>query len=102
MQNNYYNNYTSINVYKNSSISSGLTTQILYGEKFKIIKKTRNWWKIKLNDDKYIGFIKKKKFKKKITYYYKVSSLKADIYNSPSPKKKIKVQTLFCIKNFIY
>ena len=31
-----------------------------------------------------------KKFNKKITYYYKVSSLKADIYNSPYLKKKIK------------
>ena len=66
MQNSYYNNYTSINVYKNNSISSGLTTQILYGEKFKLIKKTGDWWKIKLNSDKYIGFIKKKKFKKKL------------------------------------
>ena len=65
MQNSYYNNYTSINVYKNNSTSSGLATQMLYGEKFKIIKKNRDWWKIKLNNDKYIGFIKKKKFKKK-------------------------------------
>jgi uncharacterized protein YgiM (DUF1202 family) len=66
VQNSYYNNYTSINVYKNNSISSGLTTQILYGEKFKLIKKTRDWWKIKLNSDKYIGFIKKKNLKKKL------------------------------------
>ena len=68
---------------------------MLYGEKFKIIKKKRDWWKIKLNNDKYIGFIKKKKFKKKITYYYKVSSLKADIYNSPFPKKKINLKLSF-------
>ena len=66
MQNSYYNNYTSINVYKNNSISSGLTTQILYGEKFKLIKKTMDWWKIKLKNDKYIGFIKKKNLKKKL------------------------------------
>ena len=49
------------NLWKNNSVTSGLTTQILYGEKFKLIKKTRDWWKIKLNSDKYIGFIKKKK-----------------------------------------
>ena len=98
MQNSYYNNYTSINVYKNNSTSSGLATQMLYGEKFKIIKKKRDWWKIKLNNDKYIGFIKKKKFKKKITYYYKVSSLKADIYNSPFPKKKINLKLSFASK----
>jgi len=65
VQNSYYNNYTSINVYKNNSVTSGLTTQILYGEKFKIIRKIRDWWKIKLNNDKYLGFIKKKKIKKK-------------------------------------
>jgi len=98
VQNNYYNNYTSINVYKNNSTSSGLATQMLYGEKFKLIKKTRDWWKIKLNNDKYVGFIKKKKFKKKITYYYKVSSLKADIYNSPYLKKKIKHKLPFASK----
>ena len=97
MQNSYYNNYTSINVYKNNSVTSGLTTQILYGEKFKIIKKTRDWWKIKLNEDKYLGFIKKKKFKKKITHYYKVSSLKANIYNAPTVKKKNKKETSICI-----
>ena len=98
MQNSYYNNYTSINVYKNNSVTSGLTTQILYGEKFKIIRKTRDWWKIKLNNDKYLGFIKKKKFKKKITHYYKVSSLKANIYNAPTVKKKIKKKLLFASK----
>ena len=98
MQNSYYNNYTSINVYKNNSVTSDLTTQILYGEKFKIIKKIRDWWKIKLNDDQYVGFIKKKKFKKKITHYYKVSSLKANIYNVPSVKKKIKKKLLFSSK----
>ena len=64
MQNNYYNNYISINVYKNNSTSSGLTTQMLYGEKFKLIKKIGNWWKIILNEDQYIGFIKKKNLKK--------------------------------------
>ena len=98
MQNSYYNNYTSINVYKNNSVTSDLTTQILYGEKFKIIKKIRDWWKIKLNDDQYVGFIKKKKFKKKITHYYKVSSLKANIYNAPTVKKKIKNKLLFASK----
>ncbi len=98
MQNSYYNNYTSINVYKNNSVSSGLTTQMLYGEKFKIIKKNGDWWKIKLIEDKYIGFIKKKKFKKKITYYYKVSSLKANVYNAPSVKKKIRKKILFSSK----
>ena len=98
MQNNYYNNYISINVYKNNSTSSGLTTQMLYGEKFKLIKKVGNWWKIILSEDRYIGFIKKKKFKKKITYHYKVSCLKANIYNSPSSKKKIKNKLPFASK----
>jgi cell wall-associated NlpC family hydrolase len=98
VQNNYYNNYTSINIYKNNSASSELSTQMLYGEKFKLIKKNGDWWKIILNDDKYIVYIKKKKFKKKITYHYKISCLKANIYNSPSNKKKIKNKLPFASK----
>ena len=63
---------------------------MLYGEKFKIIKKTGDWWKIKLIEDKYIGFIKKKKFKKKITYYYKVSTINSSGTSVASPSGNAK------------
>ena len=50
-----------INVYKKKSIKSKLiVTQLLYGDSFKIIKKTGYWIKIKNNLDGYVGFIKKK------------------------------------------
>jgi len=59
---NYFSNYNIINVYNKKSIKSDLVTQILYGEKFKIISKYRKWFKIKLHTDNYVGFIIKKKF----------------------------------------
>ena len=39
MKNNNFSNYNIINVYNKKSIKSGLVTQILYGETFKIISK---------------------------------------------------------------
>ena len=41
------NNLSTINVYKNKNIKSEIVTQLIYGETFKILKKKRNWIKIK-------------------------------------------------------
>ena len=51
-----------INVYKKNNIKSGVVTQLLYGDSFKIIKKKKSWIKIKNNLDGYKGFIKKRNF----------------------------------------
>ena len=50
--------------------------QILYGEKFKILKKKGNWIKIKTSYDNYIGFLKNQKFKKKFNPTHKIKKLK--------------------------
>ena len=60
MKNNFFK--TSLgNIYSKPSIRSEIASQILYGEKFKILLKKKNWIKIKTSFDNYIGFIKKKK-----------------------------------------
>ena len=90
------NNYSSINIYEDKKKNSKLSSQILYGEKFSIIKKYRNWYKIKTYYDKYVGFIKSKKFKK-YTYKptHKVASLKAKVFSKPFKNSQIKMKLSF-------
>ena len=89
MKNNNFSNYNIINVYNKKSIKSGLVTQILYGEKFKIISKYRKWCKIKLRNDGYKGYIIKKKFISKFKPTHKVCSISAALYSKPLSKYKI-------------
>ena len=60
MKNNLKNNLPILNLYKKKSLKSGVDTQLLYGDNFKIIKKYKNWSKIKIKKDGYTGYIKKK------------------------------------------
>ena len=90
------NKYSSINIYEDKKKNSKLSSQILYGEKFSIIKKYKDWYKIKTSYDKYVGFIKKKKFEK-FTFKptHKVSSLKANIFFKPIKNSRIKMKLSF-------
>ncbi len=56
------NNFSKINIYEEPKIKSKLSSQMIYGEKFKIIHKKNNWIKIKTSYDNYIGYIKNKKY----------------------------------------
>ena len=56
------NNFTVINLHKRPSNKSEIVTQMIYGDSFSISKRSRNWVKIKIKEDGYSGFIKKKKF----------------------------------------
>ena len=56
------NNYPIVNIYEKNSLNSKLSSQLIYGEKFKILKKKKDWLKIRTSYDKYTGFIKKRKF----------------------------------------
>ncbi len=53
---------------------------MIYGEKFKIISKKKDWLKIKTNFDHYTGFIKKKNFLKKFRPTHKVFKKKTSIF----------------------
>ena len=83
MQSNFYfiSNYS--NIYKKPSRKSEVTSQIIYGEKFKILSKNKSWIKIKNLFDNYKGFIKNSKYVEKFKPNYKVSSLKARIFKKP-------------------
>ena len=83
MQNNFYFIGNFSNIYKSPSKRSEVTSQIIHGEKFKILAKNKNWIKIKTLFDNYKGFIKNSKYIKKFSPNYKVSSLKAKIYKKP-------------------
>ena len=82
MQNNYYSIYPCINIYARPSTNSKISSQIIYGEKFQILKKTKNYFKIKTFYDKYLGYIKIKKFIKKFKPTHKVKVLKTKIHKS--------------------
>ena len=82
MQNNYYSIYPCINIYEKPSISSKISSQIIYGEKFKILKKNKNYIKIRTSYDRYTGYIKNKIFIKKFNPTHKVKTLKTRIGKS--------------------
>jgi len=82
VKNNYYSIYPCINIYEKPSISSKISSQIIYGEKFKILKKNKNYLKIRTSYDKYTGYIKNKIFIKKFNPTHKVKTLKTRIGKS--------------------
>ena len=82
MQNNFFCNYPYINIFENPSNNSKISSQIIYGEKFKVLRKVKNFLKIRTSYDRYHGYIKNKKFKKKIKTTHKVKVLKTRILNS--------------------
>ena len=82
MQNNFFCNYPYINIFENPSNNSKISSQIIYGEKFKVLKKVKNFLKIRTSYDRYQGFIKNKKFEKKINATHKVKVLKTKILKS--------------------
>ena len=85
----YTNKNILLNLHKKKSTKSEIISQIVFGESFKIIKKEKDWLKIKIMEDKYIGFINKKKIDKFIQPTHKISSLYANVYKSYNFKKKI-------------
>ena len=83
MQNNFYFIGNFSNIYKKPSKKSEVTSQIIYGEKFKILTKNKNWIKIKTLFDNYKGFIKNSNYIDKFSPNYKVSAIKATIFKNP-------------------
>ncbi|MFL2878908.1 MAG: SH3 domain-containing protein [Candidatus Pelagibacter sp.] len=75
------------NIYKKPSTKSEITSQILFGEKFKIILKKKNWIKIKSISDNYKGFIKNNKLLEKLNPTHKCFSLKTRIYKYKKTNK---------------
>ena len=82
MQNNYYSIYPCINIYERPSINSKISSQIIYGEKFKVLRKVKNFLKIRTSFDRYNGYIKNKKFISNFKPTHKVKVLKTRIFKS--------------------
>ena len=81
------NIYSVTNLYKKMSTKSEIVTQMIYGDNFSIIKKTKKWLKIKITEDNYKGYIQNRKFNDFIEPTHKVHVLKAKIYKLPNKKK---------------
>ena len=94
MKNNFFNKSIG-NINSRPFLNSEVTSQILYGEKFKILSKRKGWVKIKTKYDNYTGFIKSQKFLKKFKPTNKICKLKSRIFKKKGNKF---LQT----KNFLY
>jgi len=88
MKDSYFYKKPLSNIYKKPNAFSEVTSQILYGEKFKIISKNKNWIKIKVSFDNYTGYIKNKYYTKDHQPTHKIFTLKANIYNKQKNKTK--------------
>jgi len=81
------NNFFALNLYKKPSVKSEIVTQIIYGESFSILRKSKKWLKIKIKEDNYKGYLKNKNFPSFCKPTHKVKSLKANIYKNYNKKK---------------
>ena len=90
MQNNFFCKNPYINLYEKPSYKSKIASQILYGEKFKILLKNNKFFKIRNSCDKYVGYIKSLNFINKFSPTHKVSVLKSRIFKYPKNLKKYK------------
>ena len=89
MRYKFTNNFPEINVYKKQSKYSEIVSQIVLGQSFVVLKKTKKWLKIKIKEDGYKGYIKNKEFLSFLKSTHKIHTLKAKIYKFPNTQKKI-------------
>ena len=64
------NNLSIVNLYKNPYKNSEIVTQMIHGESFSILKKTKKWLKVKILEDGYKGYIQNKETPQKKTFIY--------------------------------
>ena len=96
MKNNFFCKSPHINLYKEPSYKSKISSQIIYGEKFKILLKNKNWLKIKTSFDGYIGYVKKINYVNKFKPTHKIKKIFSTIYKKPNRNSKIKKKLSFC------
>ena len=83
-------------MYEKPSHKSKISSQILYGEKFKILSKNKNWLKIKTSYDNYVGYIKKINYTDKFKPSHKIKKIFATVYKKPNKNSKTKKKLSFC------
>jgi hypothetical protein len=94
MKSNFLNSSLT-NIYSKPASNSEVLSQILYGEKFKILNKKKGWVKIKTNYDNYIGYIKNDNFYENFKPEQKIFKLKSKIFIKKNNK-------FLPTKNFLY
>ena len=90
------NNRLILNLYENKYSKKKISTQLLYGDKFKIINRFNNTLKIKTFYDNYVGYITRGKFPENEKQTHKISVLKASLYTKPNTQSKLDKQITFC------
>ena len=88
MKNNFFYKESLSNIYKSPSKISEVTSQIIYGEKFNVISKNKDWLKIKTSFDDYIGYIKNENYVNNFKPTHKIFVLKASIYDKAKKRTK--------------
>ena len=83
------NNFSVINLYKKPSKKSEVVTQLIFGDSFKIFKKTKKWLKIRIKEDGYKGYVLNKNFVQFLKPTHKINVLKAKVYKFPNKSNKI-------------
>jgi len=92
VKNNFYNKNPYINLYEKPSYRSKISSQVIYGEKFKILSKKKGWLKIKTAFDKYVGYTKNIKCSNKFSPTHKISVQKTNIFSFPKNSNKYKIK----------
>ncbi len=80
MTNKFFCRDITVNLLEKPNKKSNISSQLIYGDKFKIIKKKRGYLKIKNSYDGYIGFVKSMRYSENFIPTHKVSVLKSKIY----------------------
>ena len=96
VKNSFFCKNSSVYLYERPSHKSKISSQILYGEKFKILLKDKNWLKIKASFDNYIGYVKKINYVNEFKPTHKIKKIFAAIYKKPNKNSKIKKKLSFC------
>ena len=93
------------NIYKRPSTNSEVSSQIIYGEKVRVLGTKNKWIKIRTLSDNYSGYIKKEKLNRNLKVIFKTSKLKTRIFSQNKTKDFLtfnsRLPVLSKRKNFI-
>ena len=88
MKNNFFYKNKFTNIYERSSKKSPISSQILYGERFKILSSNKGWLRVKTSFDNYAGYIRDENYTDDHNPTHKVFRLKVNIFNKQKNKTK--------------
>ena len=89
MKRYFTNHFPILSLYKKPLLQSEIVTQMIFGDSFSVLKKKRNWLKIKIKEDGYTGFIENRNFPNFLKPTHKIKILKSNVYKFPNKRKKV-------------